>query len=136
MFYTYRELSNFIYVTPFEIFLFLISLTISSFLLTVKLISDSSYALLTWSTVLSPLFISDAISAYFCVIIFIRHYKTGAFKAAFIRAFFSLKRVCLLFVFKLLLAYKLDDNYAINYSEVFLPIFYIILLLVCRAFRL
>ncbi len=133
MFYSWHELSRFIYATPFEIFLFLLSLAASSLLLTVKLLTAAS---LSWWTTLSPVFLFDAASAYFCVIILIRQYQTGAFRAALLRAFFSLKRISLLFVFKLLLCAKLDDHYSINYSEVFLPLFYIAFLLMVRAFRL
>lgn len=133
MFYSWHELSRFIDATPFEIFLFLLSLAASSLLLTVKLLTAAS---LSWWTTLSPVFLFDAASAYFCVIILIRQYQTGAFRAALLRAFFSLKRISLLFVFKLLLCAKLDDHYSINYSEVFLPLFYIAFLLMVRAFRL
>lgn len=136
MFYTWAEVSEFLHITPFEILLFLIAVLISTLLLTIKLITETLFPFLSWWTVLSPLFIFDILSAYFGIIVFIRQYQTGAFRKAFVRAILPFKRFFLLVLLKMLLCYKIEENLPFNYSEVFLPLFYLIFILICRAFRI
>lgn len=139
MFYTWNELSIWLSITPFEICLFLFTSIIYSILVTVKLENTFFLAdkyLQSWWTVHYPLFIFDAISAYYCTIIFIRQYQSGKHRAAFIRAFFTFKRIFLLFTLNILLCYKLDHQVNINFSEVFLPLFYLLIILICQSFRL
>lgn len=137
MFYNWLELSDWINTTPFEIFMFIVSLYAFSILLTFKLcVVPLSELDISWWTVHSPLFIFDALSAYFCIIIFIRQNQAISFKEAIIRGFFSFKRIFLLFTFKMLLCLKLENQITINYSEAFLPLFYLIFVLMCRSFKL
>lgn len=139
MFYTWKELSTWLNITPFEILMFLISIIFYSILVTVKIENSfglASVYLGSWWQVHYPLFIFDALSAYYCTIIFIRQHQTSSHRVAFTRAFFSFKRIFLAFLLKILLCYKLDHQLDINYSEVFLPLFYLLFLLICQSFRL
>jgi len=92
----------------------------------------------SWWVVFSPLFISDALNAYFCVIVFIRMYIEGSYKAALIRALWSLFMLALLFIFKYLLCQKLNDpdGTKLDYSEVMSPIFILLQLVMIRACQL
>ena len=92
----------------------------------------------SWWVVFSPLFISDALNAYFCVIVFIRMYLEGSYKAALIRALWSLFMLALLFIFKYLLCQKLSDpdGTKLDYSEVMSPIFILLQLVMIRACQL
>ena len=90
----------------------------------------------SWWIVFSPLFISDALNAYFCVIVFIRMYLEGSYKAALIRALWSLFMLALLFIFKYLLCQKLSDDTKLDYSEVMSPIFILLQLVMIRACQL
>jgi ribonuclease P/MRP protein subunit RPP20 len=73
MFFQLKELLRWLGLTVFEIWIALVCFTIFTVLLTLKIeniVGDS----LTWWIVFTPLFVSDALNAYFCVIVFIRMY--------------------------------------------------------------
>ena len=133
MFLSWRELTIWINTTLFECFLFLVFALISTILLAFKLEFDPD---LSWKVVFAPLYLFDILSAYFCLIIFIRQYQNDPFRTALIRGFFSLKRITLMALFKLLLIYKLEGKLTMNYSEVFLPFTYLLLVFTWRSFRL
>jgi len=136
MFFQLRELLRWLGLTVFEIWIALLFFTIFTILLTLKvegIIGES----LSWWHVFSPLFISDALNAYFCCIVFIRMYLEGAYKSALVRALWSLFMISLLFVFKYLLCQRLsgsDPN--LEYSEVMSPIFILLQLVMIRACQL
>jgi len=137
MFFQLRELLRWLGLTVFEIWIALLCFTVFTILLTVKvenIVGDS----LTWWYVFLPLFISDALNAYFCVIVFIRMYLEGAYKSALIRAFWSLFMISLLFVFKYLLCKKLSVGLEskLEFSEVMSPIFILLQLVMIRACQL
>ena len=71
MFFQLREVLRWLGLTVFEIWIALVCFTVFTVLVTLKVeqVADSS---LTWWLVFSPLFVSDALNAYFCVIVFIR----------------------------------------------------------------
>ena len=134
----------------FEIWVALVCFTAFTVLLTLKVEiwnyqpSDSlsvgdtidEESAVSWLVVFSPLFISDALNAYFCVIVFIRMYLEGSYKAALIRALWSLFMLALLFIFKYLLCQKLSDGTKLDYSEVMSPIFILLQLVMIRACQL
>jgi D-alanyl-lipoteichoic acid acyltransferase DltB (MBOAT superfamily) len=130
----------------FEIWVALVCFTAFTVLLTLKVevwtpqTSDilSQESAVSWWVVFSPLFISDALNAYFCVIVFIRMYLEGSYKAALIRALWSLFMLALLFIFKYLLCQKLSDpdGTKLDYSEVMSPIFILLQLVMIRACQL
>lgn len=136
MFYDWKEVSLWLNVTPFQIFMFLLSTTISSLLLTLKFSSEILFNTIPWIIVYGPFYVFEAIDAYFCLIIFVRQYQTGVFGPAFLRFFFNLKRLVLMVLFQLILSAKLKGTVRFSYSELFLPLFFLIFLFVCRAFRL
>ncbi len=136
MFYDWEDFSTFIYFSPFEVFLFLVAVTGTTFLLTVKLITESSFHLLTWWTVLSPLFIFDITSALFCMIVFIRQLQTGKIKKAVARAFFSFLRIATLFTTKVMVINKMNGLIYLTYSEITMPIMFLNFILCYRALLL
>jgi hypothetical protein len=89
MLFRQLELLRWLGVSVFEIWIWLVSLLVFSVLLTLKVedvLSSSS-----WFLVFAPLFISDGINAYFCIIVFIRQYLYQEFKnAPPLRALWSL----------------------------------------------
>ena len=77
MFFQLRELEQWLGLNVVEIWVNLVSLTIFSVLLTLKLDLQQILYDLTWWQVFSPLFISDALDCYFCTIVWIRMYVEG-----------------------------------------------------------
>ena len=146
MFFQLSELLRWLGLTVFEIWVALVCFTAFTVLLTLKVevwtpqTSDisSQEGAVSWWVVFSPLFISDALNAYFCVIVFIRMYLEGSYKAALIRALWSLFMLALLFIFKYLLCQKLSDpdGTKLDYSEVMSPIFILLQLVMIRACQL
>ena len=133
MFISWRELTIWINTTLFECFLFLIAALISSIILAVKLEISPD---ISWRTVFAPLYLFDILSAYFCIIIFIRQYQNDPFRTALVRGFFSFKRILLLALFKLFLIFKLEGNLSFSYSEIFLPLTYLFFVFTWKSFRL
>ena len=141
MFFQLKELLKWLGLTVFEIWVGLLSFTVFTVLLTLKV--EKVFDSLTWWQVFSPLFISDALNSYFCVIVFIRMYLEGAYKSALIRALWSQFMIALLFVFKYLLSQRLiedennlESNSKLEFSEVMSPIFILLQLVMIRARQL
>lgn len=146
MFFQLRELLRWLGLTVFEIWVAVLSFTIFTILLTLKV--DGILPGLNWWHVFSPLFISDAANSYFCVIVFIRMYLEGAYKSAFVRTLWSQFMISLLFLFKYLLCQKLTaasvtdpttsggGNSKLECSEVMSPIFILLQLIMIRACQL
>ena len=141
MFFQLKELLKWLGLTVFEIWVGLLSFTVFTVLLTLKV--EKVFDSLTWWQVFSPLFISDALNSYFCVIVFIRMYLEGAYKSALIRALWSQFMIALLFVFKYLLSQRLiedennlETNSKLEFSEVMSPIFILLQLVMIRACQL
>lgn len=133
-----RELLRWLGLTVFEIWTALLCFTVFTVLLTLRVENIISEEGLSWWNVFLPLFVSDALNAYFCVIVFIRIYLEGAYKPAFIRALWSLFMISLLFVFKYLLCKKLSVGIEskLEFSEVMSPIFILLQLVMIRACKL
>lgn len=103
--------------------------------------SSSSVHSFTWFEVFSPLFLFDLVSLYLCIIICIRqiHESTSTSFYAIVRFFFNLQRIFLTFIVKYLLCNKLSGNSGsshVTYSEILLPILYMIVILFCRSFKI
>jgi len=133
-----RELLRWLGLTVFEIWTALLCFTVFTVLLTLRVENIISEEGLSWWNVFLPLFVSDALNAYFCVIVFIRIYLEGAYKPAFIRALWSLFMISLLFVFKYLLCKKLSVGIEakLEFSEVMTPVFILLQLVMIRACKL
>ncbi|XP_015430362.1 PREDICTED: transmembrane protein 203 [Dufourea novaeangliae] len=136
MIFSLNELVHWLGITIFEIWVNLVSLTIFTMLLALKL--DDNYLLgnAGWWTVFSPLFVADGLNTYFCAIIFIRMRMEGIIKAAILRALRSLILLLLIFVFKYLLCKKLTGQSTLEYSEMMSPIFILLQLIAVRACQL
>jgi len=141
MFFQLKELLRWLGLTVFEIWVGLLFFTVFTVLLTLKVENVVDSDTLTWWHVFSPLFISDALNSYFCVIVFIRMYLEGHYKQALIRALWSQFMICLLFVFKYLLSQRLieeeiNTDSKLEFSEVMSPIFILLQLVMIRACQL
>jgi len=136
MLFRQKELLRWLGVSVFEIWVWLLSLTIFSVLLVLKVEKQVLPTETSWFLVFSPLFICDGLNAYFCIIVFIRQYLDREFRNALLRALWSLFVIGLLFVFKFLLCNKLDDKSKLEYSEVMSPVFILLQLVMIRACQL
>lgn len=136
MIFSLNELVHWLGLTIFEIWINLVSLTIFTVLLALKL--DDNYFLghSGWWIVFSPLFVADGLNTYFCAIIFIRMHMGGMLKDAILRGLWSLISLLLIFVFKYLLCKKLSGQSTLEYSEVLSPIFILLQLIAVRACQL
>ncbi|XP_077290773.1 transmembrane protein 203 [Arctopsyche grandis] len=133
MFFSLNEIVLWIGLTLFEIWINLVSVTIFSVLLALKI---DGILTGSWWVIFSPLFISDALNAYFCVIIFIRMSLYNSLKISLYRASWSAIFLGLTFVFKFLLCKKLTGQSTIEYSEVFAPLFILLQFIAVRACQL
>jgi len=136
MLFRQKELLRWLGVSVFEIWVWLLSLTIFSVLLVLKVEKQLLPSETSWFLVFSPLFICDGLNAYFCIIVFIRQYLDREFRNALLRALWSLFVIGLLFVFKFLLCNKLDEKSKLEYSEVMSPVFILLQLVMIRACQL
>nr|CAD7411158.1 unnamed protein product [Timema cristinae] len=132
MFFTVRELVQWLGLTVFEIWVNLVAVTFFTAALAVKV--ETGWG--SWWLVFAPLFAGDALNAYFCTIVFIRMHLEGMYKVALMRGVWSLSFLLLLFVFKFLLCKKLSGQSGLVYSEVMSPIFILLQLILIRACQL
>ena len=133
MFFTLSELGQWLGVTTYEIWVWVTSVSIFSVLLSLKL--DTSAAI-SWWMVFSPLFIGDALNAYFVATVFIRMYVDKKVKPGLLRVLWSLCQLFLVFLFEFLLCWKLNDPNHFEFSEVMAPLFLCSLFLMIRACQL
>lgn len=144
MFYTWKEFCRWLNVTLFEFWMFLLATICFTFLLALKIenpfnileIIDIKSSSLNWWHIFFPYFLNDALASYFNIIIFIRQYHIGKIRQAFIRLVFVTARLAMLCVVKVFLIYKFENRLAVNFSEIFLPLFFLLFILICRSFRI
>ncbi|XP_076618120.1 transmembrane protein 203 [Colletes latitarsis] len=136
MIFSLNELVHWLGLTIFEIWINLVSLTIFTMLLALKLDDNYFVGNSGWWIVFSPLFVADGLNTYFCAIIFIRMHMEGMIKVAIQRALWSLILLLLIFVFKYLLCKKLTGQSTLEYSEIMSPIFILFQLIAVRACQL
>lgn len=133
MFFSWEEIVVWIGVTIFEAWIHTVCVIVFLLFMTLKLdgILDRS-----WWVVFSPLFVGNALSAYFCIIGFIRMYLEGLRKHAFIRTIWSITLLLFVSIFELLLIRKLMGYNTLEYSEILSPIFILLQLVTARTCRL
>ncbi|XP_011496147.1 PREDICTED: transmembrane protein 203 [Ceratosolen solmsi marchali] len=136
MIFSLNELVHWLGLTIFEIWINLISLTIFTILLALKLDNEYFMDNSGWWIVFSPLFVADGLNTYFCAIIFIRMHMGSMIKVGILRALWSLISLLLVFVFKYLLCKKLSAQSTLEYSEVLSPVFILLQLIAIRACQL
>lgn len=133
MFFTIQEIVRWLGVTVFEIWTNLISLLIFTILLALKFDPSTEVHSYSWWTIFFPLFASDALNAYFCIIIFIRMQLESSLKAALLRMSWSATFLFMIFLFKFLLCKKLMGQVSLDYSEIFAPLYVLLQLIAVRA---
>ena len=132
MFFVLRELVSWLGLTVCEIWIHLAAVLAFSVLLVIRV----EIAALSWWTVFSPLFVGDALNAYFNMIVFIRQFLDRSYKAAAIRAAWSYSHLLLVFLFEFLLCEKLQGENSVEFSEVMAPIFVLMQFVMIRACQL
>lgn len=136
MFFTIGELVRWLGLTVFEIWINLMALTMFSVLVALKFDPNTFLYTSSWWVVFSPLFASDALNAYFCVIVFIRMQLESSLKLALLRASWSATFLLMTFLFKFFLCKKLMGHVSLEYSEIFAPLFILLQLIAVRACQL
>jgi hypothetical protein len=122
MLFSLKELSLWLGISPFEMWMHLLCTTVFSILVPLKvegLLSEST----TWWQVFSPMFISDALSGYFTIIVFVRLYMSRHIALAVRRSLWSVVMLLLFFVFKLLVCLRLEEITEYPYTAAMAPLF-------------
>uniref|UniRef100_A0A0V0GFB2 Putative conserved plasma membrane protein n=1 Tax=Triatoma dimidiata TaxID=72491 RepID=A0A0V0GFB2_TRIDM len=133
MFFSLDELVEWLGMTIFELWINLLSLGTFTVLLA---FASEEILVSSWWVIFSPLFVADALNAYFCTIVLIRMYLEALYKVAFFRALWSLSFLGAIFTFEFLLCKKLSGEISLEYSEVLSPIFILLQLMAVRACQL
>jgi len=133
MLFTLQEIGQWLGVTAYEIFVWLVSLTLFSILLCVKCDMGAD---LSWWLVFSPLFVGDALNFYFIITVFIRMFLEKKTRPATLRTTWSLVQLLLIFLFQFLLCWKLIDTKMFDFSEVMAPLFILAQFVMIRACQL
>jgi hypothetical protein len=132
MFFTLKELVQWLHMTAFELWLHVVSTLIFSILAVAKHEGDLD---ISWWLTFTPLFACDALNAYFCVIVLVRQYMALNIKTACFRFLTSGLTLTLIFLFKLLLCQRLSGEKDTSLSEVMGPLFFLLLIVMVRACR-
>ena len=130
MFFSVNELTRWLGMTIFEIWLHVVTFFIFTI---VAVLKHENVVDTSWWNVFVPLFACDGLNAYFCWIVFIRMYKEKRYRVGGLRLLSSIVLLVCIFVFKILLCQKLSRNMDFSYSEVFAPIFVALQILMVRA---
>ncbi|XP_048772685.2 transmembrane protein 203-like [Ostrea edulis] len=127
MLFKLEEILKWIGITVLEVWLHLISVLVFSFLAVLKY---EEYIHCTWYEAFIPLFICDGLCGYFVIIVYVRMYRD---RSSVIRLLSSLLSIVLLFVFKVLLCQKLSREKIITFSEVMVPLFALVVIVMFRS---
>ncbi|XP_066140113.1 transmembrane protein 203 [Euwallacea fornicatus] len=133
MFFSLEEMVKWLGLTIFEMWITLISILAFTITLVSKFDPDVEVSSNNWWLIFAPLFIGDALNAYFCVILFIRMLMETTLKLCTLKLIWSVMFQTLLFVFKFLLCKKLLGQISLDYSEVFAPVYILLQLIAVRA---
>lgn len=132
MFFTLKEIVRWLWMTAFELFLHLLALLVFTILLVIK-VECPACSTGTWWGVFSPLFICDGLNAYFCVIVFIRMNGEREYRRAGLRFLAAMFCISMLFTSKILICQKLTDRKQLSNSEVMIPMFLMLQIIMVRA---
>lgn len=133
MFFTTEELIRWLGLTVFELWVNLISLFSFTILFTLKYDPLLDLENVSWWFIFTPLFVGDALNAYFVIIIFIRMLLETTLKFSLIRLSWSGTVLLMTFLFKYLLCKRLLGQTTLDYSEVFAPLYILLQLIAVRA---
>ncbi|XP_059488826.1 transmembrane protein 203 [Neocloeon triangulifer] len=131
MIFSLKEITLWLGITLFEIWVGLISLLV--FVILLGLRSEGFLSNTSWYLIFAPLFVADGLNAYFCIIVLIRMYLEGLYKTALFRASWSFALLALVFVFQFLLCRKIQSASNFEYTEIMTPLFIILQLIAVRA---
>lgn len=128
MFFSWKEIVACLGMTLFEVW---VNVTCLIFFLTLVALQLDHIIDQSWWVVFTPLFVADALNAYFAIIVAIRLHlnETNPIK----RSAWSFVSLTLLFAFKLMLCKKLTGSSTLEYSEVMSPIFILLQLIAVRT---
>lgn len=130
-----KDILRWLGVTPFEIWMIGASVLVYGVLFLTKA-STSLLDSFSWWSVHSPLFICDSFWAYFCCIVLIRQIVDQSYRTAIFRALWSFNQILLIFLFKLLLCFRLEGQKQITQTEILSPLLVLLILLIVRACQL
>ncbi|XP_065349152.1 transmembrane protein 203 [Cloeon dipterum] len=131
MIFSLKEITLWLGITLFEIWIGLLSLLV--FVILLGLRSEEYLTGTSWWLIFMPLFMADGLNAYFCIIVLIRMYLEGLYKTALFRASWSFALLSLVFVFQFLLCRKLAMANTFEYTEIMSPLFIVLQLIAVRA---
>ncbi|XP_062515281.1 transmembrane protein 203-like [Corticium candelabrum] len=132
MLFSLKETSRWLGLSPFEIWIHLVCTCVFSVLVPLKVDGVLSTST-SWWQVFSPLFISDAVTGYFTVIVFIRLYMSHHVALAASRSVWSGVLLLLFSIFKLLVCLRLEQISQVSYATAMTPIFIALGLLAIRG---
>jgi len=130
MFFTLKEATRLLGLTPIEIWLHVLGATVFSVLFVLKV---ESILVHNWWLIFSPLFAADGIHLYFVYVVLLRMLLAGMYKAAPLRALWSCTVLSLHFAFKFLLCKKLNGQLSMDFAEVLAPVMIMLQLYMIRA---
>lgn len=128
MFLTWKETVALLGMTLFEIWVKITSLI---FFLTLLALQRDGLIDQSWWIIFSPLFVADALNAYFSVIVAIRMHLNEANPLK--RSAWSFLSLTLLFSFEVLVCKKYAGTLSLEYSELMAPMYILLQLLIVRT---
>ncbi|XP_065829171.1 transmembrane protein 203-like [Oscarella lobularis] len=130
MLFSYKELSLWFGMAPFEIWIDLMGLIVFSILLPMK-IEDVITG--SWWYVFLPLFAAIGLNAYFSLIVFVRVWTHNGKNRALVRILWNYMISGLILAFLLLLCFQLEQKIHTSYGAVMSPLFAAVVLLLIRG---
>ena len=130
MLFSKKELTRWLGVSIFEIWLSVVCFFVFSIFLAMKLEGDITWS---WWSVFIPLFAFDGCAGYFVAIVCIRLILENEKRKAALRALWNGSNLALLFVYKVLLCQRLELENLMTYSVIHTPVFIFLLMLTIRG---
>ena len=125
-----KELTSWLGLSIFEIWLHIASFLTFSILLAVKLENGD---LFSWWTVFIPLFACEGCVAYFSAIVCMRLYMDGNRRLAGVRTLWTTLTVVLALAYKVMLCQVLENQRPNEYVVIHVPLFILLKVLAVRA---
>lgn len=130
MLFSKKELTSWLGISIFEMWLAVNCLLVFSLFLALKLEGAIDWS---WWTVFVPLFTFDACAAYFVAIVCIRLILDKDRRIAVSRTIWNASNLMLLLVYKVLLCERLERRNNLTYSLIHVPVFIFFLMLTVRG---
>jgi hypothetical protein len=130
MLFSRKELTRWLGMSIFEIWLSVVCFLVFSIFLAMKLEGDITWS---WWSVFIPLFAFDGCAGYFAAIVCIRMVLENEKRKAALRTLWNGSNLALLFVYKVLLCQRLELENLMTYSVIHTPVFIFLLMLTIRG---